>query len=136
MVMSPKVYQFLVAMFASIGSLLYGYDLGVVAEVVAAPSFKSEFQPDSTGSGLVVSMFTTGAFFGAFGAGYTGDKFGRRMTILMGSLIFILGGGLQTGARTIHYLWAGRFIAGLGYVYQRRTSFSLALLIRCAESVS
>lgn len=28
MVLSPKVYQFLVGVFASVGSILYGYDLG------------------------------------------------------------------------------------------------------------
>jgi MFS family permease len=53
---------------------------------------------------------TVGAFF----AGPTGDWLGRRLTILLGAVIFILGGCLQTAARTIHYLWAGRCIAGLG----------------------
>lgn len=32
----------------------------------------------------------------------------------MGALIFLLGGGLQTGAKTLSYLYAGRAIAGLG----------------------
>lgn len=67
-------------------------------------------------SGLVVSMFTTGAFFGAALGGPAGDYFGRRGTIALGALIFCLGGGLQTGAMTIAYLWSGRFIAGLGSV--------------------
>lgn len=47
-------------------------------------------------------------------AGPTGDWFGRRWTIIIGSVIFILGGSLQTGAQSIKYLWAGRCIAGLG----------------------
>lgn len=59
-------------------------------------------------------MFTTGAFCGAFFAGPTGDRFGRRIAIVAGSLVFILGGGVQTGAKSIHYLWGGRFVAGLG----------------------
>lgn len=62
----------------------------------------------------MVSLFTGGAFFGAFFAGPTGDWFGRRWTILIGAVIFILGGCLQTAAQTIHYLWAGRCISGLG----------------------
>lgn len=37
--------QFLVGLFASLGSLLYGYDLGVIAQVIASQSFKSEFNP-------------------------------------------------------------------------------------------
>ncbi|KAI9834882.1 MAG: hypothetical protein M1819_002790 [Sarea resinae] len=110
----PKWYQFLVSVFASLGSFLYGYDLGVIAEVVACQSFKTKFHPSTSQSGGVVSMFTGGAFFGAFFAGPSGDKFGRRATILFGALIFCLGGGLQTGAQNIGFLWGGRFVAGLG----------------------
>ncbi|PYH89435.1 glucose transporter [Aspergillus ellipticus CBS 707.79] len=112
--LSPAWYQFLVGVFASLGSFLYGYDLGVVAEVIASGSFISKFEADSTQQGLVVSMFTAGAFCGAALAGPSGDRLGRRRTISIGCLIFCLGGGLQTGARNISYLYGGRFIAGLG----------------------
>ncbi|EXJ89391.1 hypothetical protein A1O3_02458 [Capronia epimyces CBS 606.96] len=114
MALPPKWYQFLVSVFASLGSYLYGYDLGVIAEVVASNTFVSKFKPDATSSGLVVSMFTTGAFFGAGLGGPSGDYLGRRWTIVVGCVVFCLGGGLQTGAETIHFLWAGRFLAGLG----------------------
>ena len=43
MAIPPKVYQFLVGLFASLGSLLFGYDLGVIAQVIEAESFKSKF---------------------------------------------------------------------------------------------
>ncbi|KAE8152292.1 general substrate transporter [Aspergillus avenaceus] len=112
--LSPAWYQFLVGVFASLGSFLYGYDLGVIAEVIASGSFKSKFEADSTETGLVVSLFTAGAFAGAAFAGPTGDWIGRRLTISVGCVIFCLGGGLQTGARTVHYLYSGRFLAGLG----------------------
>ena len=85
MALPPKWYQFLVAVFASLGSYLYGYDLGVIAEVVASNTFTSKFSPDATQSGLVVSMFTTGAFFGAFMGGPSGDYLGRRITIVIGA---------------------------------------------------
>ena len=114
MALPPKWYQFLVSVFASIGSFLYGYDLGVIAEVVASGSFTKEFVDNATQSGLVVSMFTTGAFFGAAMGGPSGDYFGRRYTILFGAVVFCLGGGLQTGAQNLGYLYSGRFIAGLG----------------------
>ncbi|KAL2187909.1 general substrate transporter [Thermothelomyces heterothallicus CBS 203.75] len=114
MVLSPKWYQFLVGVFASLGSLLYGYDLGVIAQVIASQSFKSRFSPSDNEEAAVVSVFTGGAFFGAMAAGPMGDKLGRRWTILCGALVFCLGGALQTGAQTLSYLYAGRSIAGLG----------------------
>jgi hypothetical protein len=63
MALPPKWYQFLIGVFASLGSFLFGYDLGVIAEVVASPNFAAKFKPNDVQSGLVVSMFTTGAFF-------------------------------------------------------------------------
>jgi len=114
MALPPKWYQFLIGVFASLGSFLFGYDLGVIAEVVASETFTAEFNPDAVQTGLVVSMFTTGAFFGAAFAGPSGDYLGRRLTIVVGGAIFILGGSLQTGAQNLGFLWSGRFLAGLG----------------------
>lgn len=62
----------------------------------------------------MVSFFTGGAFCGAGLAGPTADRLGRRWTIAIGSLIYLLGGGLQTGAQNLNFLWAGRWLAGLG----------------------
>ncbi|KAF9870734.1 hypothetical protein CkaCkLH20_11836 [Colletotrichum karsti] len=112
--LSPKVYQWLVGVFASLGAFLFGYDLGVIAAVVASNTFKDAFDPNTSTEGLVVSMFTAGAFFGAGAAGPLGDRIGRRGTIVTGALFFLLGGGLQTGARDIHMMWTGRFISGIG----------------------
>ncbi|TVY73526.1 High-affinity glucose transporter [Lachnellula suecica] len=115
MVLAPKVYQFLVGVFASVGSILYGYDLGVIAEVIASETFVEFFNnPTSTQTGIVVSFFTGGAFCGAGLAGPCGDRLGRRWTIFIGCIIYLLGGALQTGAQSLSYLFAGRWIAGLG----------------------
>ncbi|KAF4624043.1 hypothetical protein G7Y89_g14132 [Cudoniella acicularis] len=115
MKLSPKIYQFLVGVFASMGSILYGYDLGVIAEVIASETFTSFFNnPTSVQTGIVVSFFTGGAFCGAGLAGPCGDRLGRRWTIVIGCVAYLLGGALQTGAMNMSYLWAGRWLAGLG----------------------
>ncbi|KAL7267813.1 hypothetical protein RUND412_009583 [Rhizina undulata] len=114
MLLPPKWYQFLVGLFASIGSFNYGYDLGIIAQVVASDSFLSKFHPSENEKGLVVSLFTAGAFCGAFFAGYLGDQIGRRGTIACATAVFVLGGGLQAGAQSLGYLQGGRFVAGMG----------------------
>jgi MFS family permease len=65
-------------------------------------------------SGAVVSVYTGGAFFGAMFAGPTADILGRKMTVFIGALVFCLGGGLQTGAQSLAFLYAGRALAGVG----------------------
>jgi hypothetical protein len=62
--MKSKVYQFFVALLVSFGSFLYGYDLGVIASVVASDSFVRKFLESngSTKSGTVVALFTGGGF--------------------------------------------------------------------------
>jgi MFS family permease len=87
MVVQPKLYQFLVGLFASLGSLLYGYDLGVIAQVISSDAFNAKFKPTDVETGAVVSVFTGGAFFGAGFAGPIGDALGRRWTIMIGSLV-------------------------------------------------
>ena len=101
-------------MFASLGSALYGYDLGVIAEAIASPNFTHQFHPSDAEIGAVVSVFTGGGFVGALLAGPIGDRLGRKMTILIGACIFLLGGALQTAARNLGYLYAGRALAGTG----------------------
>lgn len=62
----------------------------------------------------MVSVFTGGAFVGGALAGAVGDWLGRRKTIMLGAMIFVLGGGLQAGAQNISYLYSGRLLTGLG----------------------
>jgi len=55
-----------------------------------------------------------GAFLSSLAVGHIGDVLGRRKTILYGSLIFIIGGALQTFSNGMPVMMLGRIIAGLG----------------------
>ncbi|ESK91160.1 mfs sugar [Moniliophthora roreri MCA 2997] len=45
---------------------------------------------------------------------YCADYFGRRKTIQIGSLVYIFGGAMQTGAKSLDMMYVGRFFAGFG----------------------
>ncbi|KAJ4417807.1 hypothetical protein N0V82_005973 [Gnomoniopsis sp. IMI 355080] len=113
--MKPTTYQFLVGSFAALGSFLFGYDLSVIAGVVAADSFASSFlqQDGDARSGTVVALFTAGCFVGAGLSPFTGPL-GRRGTIFLASCIFVAGGIIQTAAVVISMLYIGRLVAGIG----------------------
>ncbi|ETS73341.1 hypothetical protein PFICI_14946 [Pestalotiopsis fici W106-1] len=110
----PKTYQFLVGVFAALGSFNYGYDLGVIGGSVASSSFIAQFHPEAKETGAIVALFTGGGFFGAAAAGPIGDWLGRRVAIIIGAIIFCLGGALQVVGQTLAFFYAGRAIGGLG----------------------
>ncbi|TLD27200.1 hypothetical protein PspLS_04616 [Pyricularia sp. CBS 133598] len=114
MALPPKVYQWLIGVFASLGSATYGYDLGIIAQVISAPSFIKRVGDNPAEIGGIVSIFTGGAFFGALAAAPTADRLGRKLCIMIGATIFIAGGLLQALAQNTAYMMAGRGIGGIG----------------------
>ncbi|KZV86359.1 general substrate transporter [Exidia glandulosa HHB12029] len=109
-------YNIFVAAFAAIGSFLFGYDSGIIGEVISPTflHFQSYFgNPSADLTGAIVSTFAGGCFFGAWAAGWLADHIGRKRTIMVGSLVACLGCALQTSAQNVAYLIAGRIIAGL-----------------------
>ena len=62
----------------------------------------------------MVAILEVGAFVSSLSVGRIGDMIGRRKTILYGSIIFFIGGALQTFATDMPMMYVGRTIAGLG----------------------
>lgn len=70
--------------------------------------------PDATAQGLIVGCLLLGAFASNIYVGSLADHVGRRRAILFGCLVFLLGGSIQAAAQNIHYMYGGRFLAGMG----------------------
>ncbi|OCF40858.1 glucose transporter [Kwoniella heveanensis CBS 569] len=120
MPLSPRLYTFLCGSVAAFGAALFGYDLGVISYVTVAPNFLSVTgleEPTTQNEnylGFIVSSMLLGAFAGSVPAGLIADKFSRRFSIVVGGLVFIVGGILQTAAASKGMMMAGRFFAGWG----------------------
>ncbi|ORX79278.1 general substrate transporter [Basidiobolus meristosporus CBS 931.73] len=108
-------YVYLTAAAAAIGGLLFGYDVGVISGVHVMPSFEQRFdtQGKALKVGFIVSSLVLGCFFGSFAASWLADRFGRRTSILIGGIVFTIGGALQASSFGVGQLIAGRIIAGL-----------------------
>lgn len=79
------------------------------------PYFKDYFhQPTRAEIGTMVAILEVGAFVSSLSVGRIGDMIGRRRTILYGSMIFFVGGALQTFANGMPMMIIGRIVAGLG----------------------
>jgi MFS family permease len=109
-----QFYNISLAAFAAIGSFLFGYDSGVMTDVIASEHFLNFFDTTSTSSiiGAINSTFNGGAVFGALFGGVIMDKYGRRGTILVGAVIGTVGAILQAAAYHLAMMLVGRIIAG------------------------
>jgi len=65
-------------------------------------------------SSEIVSLLSAGTFFGALTAAPTCDFFGRKLGLMVSTVVFTIGVILQTASTAIPLFVAGRFIAGYG----------------------
>ncbi|KAL4928480.1 sugar porter family MFS transporter [Aspergillus undulatus] len=109
-----RLYTFNLALFAATGSFLFGYDSGVMTDVIASVNFLNYFNttPTSAIVGAINSTFSGGAAIGALQGGLTMDRFGRKFTIQMGAFISLIGAILQAAATNLGMILAGRILAG------------------------
>jgi MFS family permease len=85
-----------------------------MTDVIASANFLKFFNTNSNSAtiGAINSTFNGGAVFGALQGGLTMDKFGRKLTILMGALICLVGAILQCTAQNLAMILVGRIFTG------------------------
>lgn len=101
-----------VALVATLGGLLFGYDTGVING--ALEPMTAELGLTEEGIGLVTATLLLGAAFGALTIGYLSDAIGRKKTILLLAAIFFGGAVLCAVAPNLPILLIGRVFLGLG----------------------
>ncbi|TAQ90309.1 hypothetical protein B7494_g1362 [Chlorociboria aeruginascens] len=109
-----KIFNVSLAVFAATGSFLFGYDAGVMTDVIGSVNFLTYFNTNTNSPiiGAINATFNGGAVFGSLMGGLTMDRFGRKMTIQIGALICLLGAILQASAKNLGMILVGRIFAG------------------------
>ena len=107
-----KPYAYFMVLFAGLGGMLYGYDIGVIS---GALIFIEKVMPlsDAELSSIVAAVLGGGAIATLI-TGYLADKFGRRLMITIASAIFMLGVVMLLFSYDYTYLLASRLIQGVG----------------------
>lgn len=101
----------IIAVVATFGGLLFGYDTGVVNGALEPLTHDFGLTPRT--EGLVVSFLTIGAAFGAVIGGRLSDAFGRRSNILLLACFFIVGTLACALSPNWQFLAGARFFLGL-----------------------
>lgn len=108
-------YVWLVAATASIAGSLFGYDTGIISAVLVYLGNDLGGHPTSAADKeAITSLCSGGAFIGAIIAGLTADKYGRKIAIYVGCVLFTIGAILQGAAYSLAQMIIGRLVVGFG----------------------
>lgn len=105
------LWLYVVAIIASFGGLLSGYDTGVISGALLF--INEEWNLTDSMQGILVSSVLIGAVIGAATNGILADVFGRKKIIMATAVIFIAGSVLCGFAPNIYVLIASRILVGL-----------------------
>ncbi|KIK51127.1 hypothetical protein GYMLUDRAFT_50748 [Collybiopsis luxurians FD-317 M1] len=105
---------YVVGSFACIGGGLFGLDISSMSGVLTNPYYLRQFHsPSSSAQGAIVAAMPAGSFVGALAVTQLGDRLGRKRTIMLASLIWVVGSILQCASVNRGMLVVGRIISGI-----------------------
>lgn len=100
-----------IAMIATLGGLLFGYDTGVISGELLFMGDDLHLTPFTTG--LVTSSLLFGAAFGALASGHFAAASGRRKIILVLAIIFAMGAIGTALAPNVEWMIFFRLVLGV-----------------------
>jgi MFS family permease len=93
---------YFIATFATLGGMLFGFDISSISGVIGTPQYIAYFNdPSSSQQGGITASMPGGSFVGALVSGVLSDKISRKYTIQLGALIWCIGALLQCAAQNI-----------------------------------
>ncbi|KAK7749163.1 high affinity glucose transporter [Diatrype stigma] len=117
---------YVIAATAVIGGALFGFDISSMSAIISTQPYKCEFNrepyydakgdclgPDDNLQGGITASMPGGSWLGALISGVLSDMFGRKTSIQVGALIWVVGCVIVCAAQNVPMLIVGRVINGL-----------------------
>ncbi len=107
-----KGYVLKIALVAALGGLLFGYDTAVISGVIG--SLQKKFGLSTMMMGWAASSAIWGCVAGVLVAGVVSDKIGRKKTLIITAILFLISSIVAAVPQNLTQFLIGRFIGGLG----------------------
>jgi len=104
-------YVIALSSVAALGGFLFGFDSGVINGAVGA--LEGAFKTQAAGTGFAVASVLLGCAVGAFLAGIVAGQIGRRPTMLLTAVVFLVSAFITGAAGSAGVFIAGRLLGGL-----------------------
>ena len=108
---SPKATAVFTCVIAALAGLMFGLDIGVISG--AQQFIQHDFAVSDHTIEWIVSSMMGGAAVGALGAAWMSGHLGRKRSLILGAVLFVLGSLLCGVATSPTMLIVGRIILGL-----------------------
>ncbi|ODV97824.1 hypothetical protein PACTADRAFT_324 [Pachysolen tannophilus NRRL Y-2460] len=112
----PKTYNmYIIAFVSTIGGLMFGFDISSVSSFLSQEYYLKFFDsPDTITQGGISASMAGGSFIGSLIASYISDPLGRRVSLQVSSMFWMIGAAIQSSSQNRAQLICGRFISGFG----------------------
>lgn len=107
----PKAAAVMIGLLGALAGLMFGLDIGVISG--AEQFIKADFGISDLMLEHIVSWMMLGAAAGAVAGGWMAKSLGRKRSLLVGSLIFVVASILCGAAWSVMALLIGRLILGV-----------------------
>ncbi|PWZ38726.1 putative polyol transporter 4 [Zea mays] len=109
---SSRRYVFACSVFASLNSVLLGYDVGVMSGCILF--IQRDLHINEVQQEVLVGCLSFISLLGSLAGGRTSDAVGRKWTIGLAAVVFQAGAAVMTLAPSFQVLMVGRLLAGVG----------------------
>ncbi len=102
-----------VAGLCTIGGLIQGFDVSSMSAIIGTQEYKEYFNnPDSVTQGGITASMAGGSLLGALFASWLGDRIGRRDSLFVACVVWLVGSAIMAAVQDIPMLIASRVING------------------------
>ena len=111
----PQIYNpYFVALVATIGGMLFGFDISSMSAIIGTPQYNEFFDtPAGLVQGTIGSALAAGSVVGSLIAGPVSNRIGRKGSLYFACIWWLLGTSIQTATTGFGMLVAGRVLNGV-----------------------
>jgi MFS family permease len=117
-----NAYTIGICVLISFSSFAYGYAGAIIATTLTQPSFSSTMGLDNRSNeeslvGAMNGLYYAGGVFGAFIGGWLSNRWGRKISAVVGNVFLLISAAVMTGSVNVAMFITFRFFSGVGWVF-------------------
>lgn len=117
-----NAYSIGICVLISFSSFTYGYAGAIIATTLTQPSFSTTMGLDDKSNaeslvGAINGLYFAGGVFGAFIGGWLSNRWGRKISAVMGNALLLISAAVMTGGVNVAMFITFRFFSGVGCVF-------------------